>query len=145
MFMSKVTNTKISTTIFVLFTIMLILVLFIGSMGLFSIHSMNRSLDDMYRLRVTGIDYLVQADRDLQQLLVAERSLVFTSKKNEVFENLLKDYEENLQQAKGRFQKYKEKAGTDAEKALIIRHEETRQVWEKVSRKVINYCDTHMT
>jgi len=46
------------------------------------------------------MDYLIEADRDLQQLLVAERSMIFADRivensESDLFTNLLADYQEN--------------------------------------------------
>ena len=90
------------------FSIMVVLMVFIGGSGYQGISSVQEKLDDIFVTRLPSLDYLVQADRDLQQLLVAERSMIFATVGSEVFEKLVKDYEENLEQSRDRLQKYSE-------------------------------------
>lgn len=52
-----------------------------------------------------ALDYLTEADRDMQQALVAERSLIFVRQASEEGAKMRKAHEENLQQVENRWQK----------------------------------------
>ena len=55
---------------------------------------------------VPGTSTLYSADRDLQQALVAERTLHSMPPGSEDFANLLNDHAENMQQARDRVDKF---------------------------------------
>jgi methyl-accepting chemotaxis protein len=110
----------------------------IGSLGYVAITGIKKNIDDIFGIRLPSIDYLVEADRDLQQLLVSERSMLFTSPSDAKFGALLKDYEENLEQSQTRFNKYKALASSPEELAIIDQYEQARKEWEKASRAVVD-------
>lgn len=60
-------------------------------------------LGDVY---MPGEGYLLQADRDMQQALVAERSLIFLDTKSENFLEMSKSHDENIQQTYDRVNKF---------------------------------------
>jgi methyl-accepting chemotaxis protein len=75
------------------FSAMILLLGIVGLTGYRSASNINRNLNDIFAVRLPSINYLIQADRDLQQLLVAERSMIFANTKSEEFDQLVKDYE----------------------------------------------------
>ena len=78
-----------------------------GYMGHRNTSSVYGNLNGIFSVELPRLDYLLEADRDLQQMLVAERSLVFLDPSAENFSGLLDDYEKNLQQTKDRMAKFK--------------------------------------
>jgi methyl-accepting chemotaxis protein len=84
-----------------------------------------------------SIDYLIEADRDLQQLLVAERSMIFTEANSAQFQKFIEDYETNMKQADTRFGKFKALATSTEEMAFIPEYEKARAEWEVLSRQVV--------
>ncbi len=64
--------------------------------------SINRLADE----NLPEIDYLLQADRDLYQALVAERSLIFVDTKSDTFKTLQTMHKENVEQARNRMEKF---------------------------------------
>jgi len=130
-------NTQISTKLIVGFSVMIMLIALIGFMGFNNAGTIQKQLAAIFDTNLPGIANLLEADRDLQQLLVAERSLVFANANSDIFKNLIKDYEENLQQAATRWEKYKSLAQTDAEKTLFAKYEEARQEWFSLSSQVV--------
>jgi methyl-accepting chemotaxis protein len=89
-------------------------------------------------VRLPSLDSLIQTDRDLQQLLVAERSMIFENAQSETFKALVADYDENFRQSKERWEKYKKLATTDEEKAIIPKYEKARAEWEAVSKQIVD-------
>lgn len=132
------TNLKIGLRLITGFSLMIIIVGCVGITGYFGMKRMNRMLDNLYTVRLFSIDYLTEADRDLQQIVVAERSMIFANPKSDTFKKLIADYEENFQQSSDRFEKYKLLASTDEEKALIAEYEASRKNWETYSLKIKN-------
>jgi methyl-accepting chemotaxis protein len=119
------------------FSIMILFMGIIGYTGYGSVKKINKILKENFAVRLPGIDYLLETDRDLQQLLVAERSMIFADTKSDVFKTLVKDYEENLKQSDDRWEKYKALATSSEEKAIIPKYEEAREAWKVISRKVV--------
>ena len=84
---------------------MILLIVVMGVVNYKELLSFDREFEEVFKLRMPGIDLLVEIDRDLQQLLVAERSMIFTDTNSEDFKDLMSTYEENLGQVKERWKK----------------------------------------
>jgi methyl-accepting chemotaxis protein len=134
--MIKVNNVKISTKLLTSFFIILMIVVMVGAAGFFSTGKINKNLIAISTGDLPSVNYLLQADRDLYQLLTAERSMIFSNVKTELFERLLAEYEENLLQSRERFEKFKSLADDNAAD-LIEKYETSRDQWEKLSRQVV--------
>jgi methyl-accepting chemotaxis protein len=127
----------VGTRMFVSFTVLLVFMAAVGLVGYYVSRSVGGYLATIFHVRMPGLNYLVQADRDLQQLLVAERSLTFTKPGSDKYKALLKEYNENLGQAEKRVGKYAALADTDKEKQLLTGYGKARQDWLQVSRQVL--------
>jgi len=131
--MKNFTDVIIRTKLAVGFGAMIIFMIAIGSMGYWGITQISGNIRDIFGIRLPSINYLVEANRDMQQLLVAERTLRFTSTKEERFNALLTDYAENLEQPATRFGKFKVLAATPEEQAIIENYETVRPEWSNAS------------
>jgi methyl-accepting chemotaxis protein len=136
--MNWLKNLKIGAKLFCGFSVMLLFMGIIGFTGYKSAGKIQRQIDEIFNVRLPSIDLLIETDRDLQQLLVAERSMIFASAKSDDFKALVADYEENLQQAHTRWGKYKALATTSEEKELFPKYEQAREEWKVISRKVVD-------
>ena len=136
--MGKLKNLTIGKKLGLGFSLMILFMFLIGFAGYKSSKTIYKDLTDIFSLRLPSIDYLIEADRDLQQLLVAERSMIFAEPDSEVFRNLLADYEENFLQSQERWEKYKVLAVTPEEKEILPIFDTAREEWEKISGKVID-------
>ena len=119
------------------FSALLFLTILIGLSGFWSTRSIQLKLKDVLNNRLIAMDYLIEADRDLQQLLVAERSMIFADVKSEIFSKLLSDYNENKKQSKERWEKYKTLKPFPEEEALFSEYEKARIEWEEVSDRIV--------
>lgn len=119
------------------FTIMIFMMLLNGLNGFNAAKKIQGKLDLIYDTKLPSISYLLEADRDFQQLLVAERSMIFSNTKSDIFQGLVEEYEKNLKQAEERWQKYKKLASTSAELAEIAAFEKAKTDWQANSRKII--------
>ena len=131
-------NLTVGKKLFFGFAVMILLLGVIGFNGYRSSSNINRNLVDIFAVRLPSIDYLIEADRDLQQLLVAERSMIFANSKSDVFKKLVQEYEINLEQAHQRWEKYKALPATPEENAIMPKYEQAREEWQKISRKVVD-------
>lgn len=99
-------NLQIRTKILAGFAIIIAVMVIIGIDSYLSLKKVRKSLDDIFLVRLPSIDFLIEADRDLQQLLVAERSLALVAANSQEYGNFVNDYKENFQQSQERWDKY---------------------------------------
>ncbi len=131
-------NLNIGKKFFFAFFLMIVFLLTVGFLGISSTKKIQDTVDKTCAVRLPSLDFLIQADRDLQQLLVAERSMIFENAQSETFKTLAADYEENFNQSRERWEKYKALAATDEEKAVVPLYEKARAEWEPVSRRIVD-------
>lgn len=131
-------NVKVSTKLIIGFFIMIVLMAGISLFGFSGIRNIQNGLNEVFTVNLPSVDLLIQTDRDLQQLLVSERSMIFANVKSDEFQNLVNDYEENLKQSVERWNRYKSLSISPEEKELIPRYENVRQEWEIISREIVD-------
>jgi methyl-accepting chemotaxis protein len=131
-------NLTIGAKLIIGFAIMILLMGIIGLNGYRSTAKINQNLKEIFAVRLPSINFLIQTDRDLQQLLVAERSMIFANAKSEVFKKLVQEYEENLAQSQQRWEKYKALPISDEEKAIMPKYDSAREAWKEISGKVVD-------
>jgi len=136
--MGIVNRWKLKGRLLASFAAMIVLMAMIGFVGDLGIGRIKGSLDNLFGLRLPSLDYLIEADRDLQQTLVAERTMIFADPESEIFKSLLDDYQTNLGQVRERFDKYKALVSSAEERAIIQAYEKDRGDWEAVSRQVVD-------
>jgi methyl-accepting chemotaxis protein len=136
--MSFLKSMKIWGKLIIGFSVLIIIIIAVGLTGFFSAKSIQANLNDVFERRLPSIDFLIEADRDLQQLLVAERSMIFTDVSSDQFKALLDEYETNLAQAEERWNKYKELVTSDEERNLIPQYEQANKEWAAISRQVVD-------
>ena len=90
---------KSGTRILLGFLVVIAFVGVLGYLGVFLSRNIYRNLEEIHTVRLPALDLVLEIDRDLQQLLVAERSMTFAKTDSEVFRKLLEDYETNLRQS----------------------------------------------
>lgn len=120
--------------------IILILLIAVGITGLYSLHNISGKFSSIITVYLPNTDFLDQADRDLNQLLVAERTLITPDLTKEEYDKLIVAYDENLEQSFGRMEKYHTLAATENEKRIFATYLEKRKEWEPVSKQVVAYC-----
>ncbi|MBU2551992.1 MAG: MCP four helix bundle domain-containing protein, partial [Proteobacteria bacterium] len=128
---------KIKYKLLLGFSVLVAFMFLIGGNGFLTTGKIEGELDEIIQVRLPSLNYLVQADRDLQQLLVAERSMVFATAGSDVFKQLAAEYDENLKQSLDRMNKYKALISSAEEKALIAQYEKTRAEWQDLSRQIV--------
>ena len=129
---------KIAHKLNLAFLIMVLLIGIIAAAGYQSTRSRQFILDEVYSVRLPALDLLIEVDRDLQQLLVAERSMVFTDVSSDMFIDLQTAYDENLKQAEDRWRQYTELSLTAEELSIVADYEKAFGEWKSVSRQVVD-------
>lgn len=132
-----VNNLKVGKKLSLIFVLNLVIIATIGLVGLNGARVINGNLDLVVAQELPSIEQLLQSDRDLHQLLVAERSLVFCDVNDPAFAGLLKAYEENLTQSLQRWEKYLELTGDILPEADKNGYKEARREWEILSRTIL--------
>jgi len=135
-------DAKVGIKLVLGFAVMIVMMGLIGFSGYRGVSKVQYSLNEIFSVAMPSIDYLIEADRDLQQMLVAERSMMFAEAGSDTFKQFLDDYETNMQQAETRFDKYKALATSAQEKALIPEYEKARAEWEVLTRQVVEARQT---
>ena len=135
---NRLKQLTVGTRLITGFSVMIVFLIIVGLSGLQSVKHINGNLADIFNVRLPSMDYLIETDRDLQQLLVSERSMIFAATESDIFKDLVGAYEENLQQADERWNKYKALATSPEEKAIIPQFEQAREKWKAISRRVVD-------
>jgi methyl-accepting chemotaxis protein len=130
-------NLKLRFKLIAGFSVMIVLMGVIGVTGYLSTHKIQIELEEIFSVRLPSIDLLLQVDRDLQQLLVAERSMIFTNVESDTFKELKDEYHTNLKQADERWEKLKQLPSSSEEQVLMAIYERAHGEWRSVSRQVV--------
>ncbi|KAF5057653.1 Methyl-accepting chemotaxis protein (MCP) signaling domain protein [anaerobic digester metagenome] len=123
-----------------LFVILGINVALIGIMGLvafFMATSINGKLSLVLQRDLPGASVLLEADRDLHQMLLAENGMLLSAPGTPEFEKHMQAYTENMQQADTRLGKFIEISFSPEKKALVDKYRTDRAAWEEVSKKIL--------
>jgi len=131
-------NMKIGTKLVSGFSIMILFMAMIGAFGFTGIGKIHANLTQVFSVNLPSVDYLAEIDRDLQQALVAERSIIFADAQSTEFKGLVQEYEESLKQSHERWEKYRNLASTPEEKAIIPKFEKAMGEWKAVSGRVVS-------
>ncbi|WP_051309980.1 methyl-accepting chemotaxis protein [Desulfogranum japonicum] len=132
-------NLKIRIKLFLGFGLVIAVILVLGASNYNGLKTIDGNMNTIFAVRMPTINLLLEIDRDLQQLLVAERSMIFTNVKSETFKTLIKEYETNRDQAEERWQKYKELEGLTAEEQELIRaYDAAYNDWMPVSQSIVD-------
>jgi methyl-accepting chemotaxis protein len=129
---------RIRARLIMSFLLCVVLMAAIGVFGYVGTGQIQKQVRTLNEIRIPALDYLMETDRDLQQLLVAERSMIYSTAGSEQFQVLVDAYEENLGQAAERWEKYKVLAATEVELLTIPQYEAARSEWEPLSRAIVD-------
>jgi methyl-accepting chemotaxis protein len=123
-----------------LFVILGLNVTLIGIMGLvafFMATSINGKLSLVLQRDLPGASVLLEADRDLHQMLLAEHGMLLSTPGTPEYEKHMKSYSENMEQADSRLDKFIDISFSPEKKALVDRYRSDRAAWAEVSKKVL--------
>lgn len=131
-------NLKISAKLIIINLVLIFFILLLGYDAFYSSAKIQKQLQEVLSVRLPNLDLVLQIDRDLQQLLVAERSLMFSEIGTAEFEAFISDYNENMQQSEERWQQFLALDNfTDTEKKIIKNYEKARSDWQVVTGRII--------
>ncbi len=131
-------NMKIHNKLIATFSLILLFMVGVGWVAYQGMTQIEKNLNDIFSISLPSIDKLIEADRDMQQMLVAERSIITADPKAPIFATLQKEYDNNLKQVHERFAIYKALVDSPEEKELIAKFERDQAAWEPISRQVVD-------
>jgi methyl-accepting chemotaxis protein len=132
-------NLKIRTKLLLGFGLMITVICVLGLTSYRGLGSIEHSLETIVSVRMPALSLLLEIDRDLQQMLVAERSMIFTNTKSDTFKNLVKEYETNFTQSSDRWEKYSNLEGlSPQERELINTYDTAHAAWWPISRSIVD-------
>ncbi len=135
--MQKLRDLSVRVKLVLGFTIMLVLLLVVALVGFLNTRSVFSHVGQLQDVNLPANTLLLSIDRDLNRLLVAERSLIFADASADTFRKLLADYEDNLRQSDERWIQLKKIEADAEQRDLMSRYERVREEWKGVSRKVV--------
>lgn len=130
-------NTSIGIKLLAGYAVMVAFMGLIFLIGFRNMSTMQADLRDMHARKLPAVDFLDQADRDLQQLLVAERTLLVLETGDPGIAAQLKDHDDNLAQTIDRMGKFIALADEAEERALYDKFLAAKTKWEPLTRRVV--------
>lgn len=113
--------------------LIIIMLAAVSAVGVTRLAQLNANVKILSERFIPAQDNLLQADRDLQQALVAERSMLAIESGTELFAKLEKDYQENLRQANDRLERYVKLMGDEQAAKMLDTFRGLAEVWSKTS------------
>lgn len=128
-------NTKIAAPV-------LLVILTMSMVLWFSVRQQGDAIETISRVsevHLPAVELLLQADRDLYQAQVAERTMLMTEAGSKPFSDLLDSHEENIGQAYARLSKYADLAGNAGPGAAQTRQLLPRlEEWKEITNEVVS-------
>lgn len=133
-------NLKISAKLASVYILSSLILLAVGIVGYTTIETTHKHLEFTTTVRFNGLNYLLQADRDLYQALVALRTMVYTDPASEGFKKLEDSYNENVGQALERWNKYASLEKSKEEVAYLNSFRRYHADWKHSADILIERC-----
>ncbi|HBT20843.1 MAG TPA: hypothetical protein DEA47_05740 [Peptococcaceae bacterium] len=122
---------KIKTRLVIITAVAAIVSLIIGYIGISNLSKLNEDTSKMTDMYLPSVQLILNADRDLYQVLVAVKDIFETIPGSQEWEGFIGDIDENYQQVVDRVNDYAKYAVTQEQKELISQHESARDEFRK--------------
>jgi len=123
--------------------VVFLFVLFVW-MVLLRVGWLGEQVSELVRSDIPVVKNLLQADRDLYQVLTAERTLIFTAASSPEFAAAIKEHDENVAQARERFDRAASVILADQHTASnsdiankIETYKQRRETWEAITKRIV--------
>ncbi|MCM2679115.1 methyl-accepting chemotaxis protein [Echinimonas agarilytica] len=114
----------------------LVVIVIVMGFGTAAMNHLSQDTEEVSSNILPRLNYLLQADRDLYQSLVAERTLVFMPSSHARFNTFKQDHDDNIEQALERVKKAEKLATSPEQLALYKSFDELLEQWRIVSDEV---------
>ncbi len=128
---------RIRARLFVILGLNVALLAAMGAVAFFIATAMNGKLSLVLSRDLPGTAVLLEADRDLHQMLLAERGMLLGTPGSEEYRAHKASYTENMGQADARIEKFITISVSEEKKALVEQYRQGRRDWEAISRKIL--------
>src|ERR1043166_637857 len=109
----------------------------VGGAGIWGFATMNAAFQQAANENLPAVSHLVQADRDMQRALVAQRTLMFMKSDSPAAQEQMKRYTSNLEQIAEHWKAYVTFPAPAAEAKLRAEFEAAQAEWEKPAREAV--------
>ncbi|MGH7263534.1 MAG: methyl-accepting chemotaxis protein [Candidatus Rokuibacteriota bacterium] len=134
---SRVHGVSIRTRLMVTCGALAVITGAVGALGMLAFSRVNAAFQVAVTESLPAVDHLLQVDRNMQQTLIAERSLMFMRIDSPGAREQLRAHEESLAGAAGHWRRYTGIPTTDEERRRWTGVETARRAWEEASRDVL--------
>ncbi|THB63430.1 MAG: methyl-accepting chemotaxis protein [Desulfovibrio sp.] len=128
---------RIGNKLLIILTCNILLLVALGALAAYSANSINNNLEEVYSRDLQGLVFLLEADRDLHQAFIAERTMIYAEPGTEVFDAQLEDYTANKGQADTRVGKFADTTSDPGQQALVAAYFTGRQAWDEISEDIV--------
>ena len=118
-------------------TMISMIMVVIALLGYFIVGQLGGKTREITHQYLPSVNYLLQADRDLYQAMVAERSIIFVDVASADFSRLEKQHDENIAQARMRVNNYSEIAVSAQAKKALRRFDRLFMKWQAISNEIV--------
>jgi len=129
-------NLSLYPKLIVPIAIIAIVVLANAAISVLNFNELTKNTNVIAYEYLKGIDLLLQADRDMYQAQVAERSLIFLKAGSDDYKEQQKQHTSNIKQAKERVAKFAELTTFEEAKAQASAFAEAYAKWEKITLRI---------
>lgn len=129
---------NLTTKLNIIFLLLGMLLITVGYIGFSGMSKTNETLGYIGYNRAASINLVLQVDRDLQQALVAEKSLFTVEANSPQFNNFINDYNENVRQVETRWSELKTLLTNQDEISFAVKFDEIFDDWESISNNIIS-------
>jgi len=109
----------------------------VGGMGIWAFSRVSVAFQVAATESLPAVDYLLESDRDMQQTLVAERSLMFMSMASPAATEQVKAHADNLVTTAEHWKKYTQVPASQEERKRWPPFQSALQEWQETSREVV--------
>jgi methyl-accepting chemotaxis protein len=135
--MRRARNLSVRTKLIVACGLLALITGMVGAIAIWALSSTNGALQIVVNQSISAVDYLEQAERDMIEAQVAERSLMFMKMGTPDANRLVKEHQDNLNEVEAGWKKYTAIPASQMEKELWTPFEGAWREWEKTSIDVL--------
>lgn len=128
-------NFKLKTKLTVSNSVLALLIIVLAGISVSGLNRIGTNVDDVNK-DMEAINNLLQADRDLYQALVAERSMIFTKVDSAEFLEMVKAHTENIEQGRNRVAKFRGLMTDSTLDSHYTAYDNYRKEWESLTNQI---------
>ena len=129
---------RLATRLSIGFGVLTLGLVVIAGFGAFDLWQFNSQVKKVANIYAPAQGYLLNADRDLQQALVAERTLLLLPPDSENFNAQVQAHQENIQQAHDRVEKYAKLVNTPESNTMVVQYRGLQAKWSQSTTDLVN-------